>query len=41
MQLTVNGKQLDIGDSLKQHIEREVPALVEKYFANPTDADVA
>lgn len=40
MQLTVNGKQLDIGDSLKQHIEREVPALVEKYFANPTDADV-
>ena len=40
MQLTVNGKQLDIGDSLKEHIEREVPALVEKYFANPTDADV-
>lgn len=40
MQLTVNGKQLDIGESLKGHIEREVPALVEKYFANPTGADV-
>jgi ribosomal subunit interface protein len=40
MQLTVNGKQLGIGDSLKGHIEREVPALVGKYFANPTDADV-
>jgi ribosomal subunit interface protein len=40
MQLSVNGKQLDIGDSLKEHIEREVPAIVGKYFANPTDADV-
>lgn len=40
MQLSVNGKQLDIGASLRQHIEREVPAVVEKYFANPTDADV-
>lgn len=40
MQLSVNGKQLDIGTSLRQHIEREVPAVVEKYFANPTDADV-
>lgn len=40
MQLSVNGKQLDIGDSLKEYIEREVPAIVEKYFANPTDADV-
>ncbi|MGH6912639.1 MAG: ribosome hibernation-promoting factor, HPF/YfiA family [Geminicoccales bacterium] len=40
MQLSVNGKQLDIGDSLKEHIGREVPAIVEKYFANPTDADV-
>ena len=40
MQLSVNGKQLDIGNSLKEHIEREVPAIVGKYFANPTDADV-
>lgn len=40
MQLSVNGKQLDIGESLKHHIEREVPAIVGKYFANSTDADV-
>jgi len=40
MQLSVNGKQLDIGDSLKEHIEREVPTIVGKYFACPTDADV-
>jgi ribosomal subunit interface protein len=40
MQLSVNGKQLDIGDSLKDHIESEMPAIVGKYFANPTDADV-
>lgn len=40
MQLSVNGKQLDIGNALKEHIEREMPAIVEKYFANPTDADV-
>lgn len=40
MQLSVNGKQLDIGDSLKDYIEREIPAIVAKYFANPTDADV-
>ncbi len=40
MQLSVNGKQLDIGNSLREHIEREVPTIIEKYFANPTDADV-
>ena len=40
MQLSVNGKQLDIGDSLRNYIEREVPAIVEKYFAKPTGADV-
>jgi ribosomal subunit interface protein len=40
MQLSVNGKQLDIGNSLREHIEREIPSIVEKYFANPTDADV-
>lgn len=40
MQLSVNGKQLNIGDSLKEYIKREVPTIVEKYFANPTNADV-
>ncbi len=40
MQLSVNGKQLDIGSSLKEHIERQVPVIVEKYFVDPTDASV-
>lgn len=40
MQLSIHGKQLDIGDSLRAHIERGVPILVGKYFDNPTDATV-
>jgi ribosomal subunit interface protein len=40
MQLLINGKQLDIGGSLRQHIEREVPAVVEKYFDKATEASV-
>lgn len=40
MQLSINGKQLDIGASLREHIERHVPSMVEKYFVNPTDANV-
>jgi len=40
MKLSINGKQLDIGDSLRAHIENGVPAIVAKYFDNPTDATV-
>lgn len=40
MQLSINGKQLDIGSSLREHIEQHVPAVIEKYFVNPTDASV-
>jgi ribosomal subunit interface protein len=40
MQLTVNGKQLDIGDALRGHIEENLPVIVTKYFENPTDAHV-
>lgn len=40
MQLTINGKQLDVGASLREHIEREIPSIVGKYFENPTDASV-
>lgn len=40
MQLSIHGRQLDIGDSLRAHIERGVPAIVTKYFDNPTDATV-
>lgn len=40
MKLSIHGKQLDIGDSLRAHIERGVPVIVAKYFENPTDATV-
>jgi len=40
MQLLVNGKQIDIGASLRDHIEYELPLTVEKYFENPTDSQV-
>jgi len=40
MQLSVNGKQLDIGDALRGHIEDSLPDIVTKYFENPTDAHV-
>ncbi|MEX2617532.1 MAG: ribosome-associated translation inhibitor RaiA [Alphaproteobacteria bacterium] len=40
MQLSVNGKQLDIGAALRGHIEESLPTIVTKYFDNPTDAHV-
>lgn len=40
MQLSVNGKQIDVGDALRGHIEESLPAIVTKYFENPTDAHV-
>lgn len=40
MKLAIHGKQLDIGESLRAHIERGIPTLVGKYFDNPTDATV-
>ena len=40
MQISINGKQIDIGDSLRDHIERETTVSVNKYFENPTDAKV-
>lgn len=40
MQLSVNGKQIDIGDALRGHIEENLPSIVTKYFENPTDAHV-
>ena len=40
MQLSINGKQLNIGSALRQHIEHQVSTIVGKYFLNPTDANV-
>ena len=40
MQLTINGKQLDVGDALRGYIEEQLPSVVGKYFENPTDGHV-
>lgn len=40
MQIAVNGKQFRIGDPLREHIERSVTEIAEKYFGNPIDASV-
>ena len=40
MQLSIHGRQLDIGDSLREHIERSISAIVSKSVDNPTDATV-
>jgi len=40
MQLSVKGKQVDVGDALRSHIETNLPDAIGKYFDNTTDATV-
>ena len=40
MQLSINGKQLDLGAALREYIEGQLPLVVDKYFENPTDGHV-
>ena len=40
MQLSVTGKQLDVGDALRTHVEESLQASVGKYFDNAIDAKV-
>jgi ribosomal subunit interface protein len=40
MQISVQGKQLDIGDALRQRIETEITAIATKYFADPIEATI-
>ena len=40
MQLSVTGKQIDVGDALRGHIEENLPPIVTKYFENPIDSHV-
>ncbi len=40
MQLTVRGKQLDVGDALRAHIAQTLDGLIGKYFGNPIEATV-
>ena len=38
MQVTVTGKQIDVGDSLRRHIEVTTTAIVDKYFDKAIEA---
>ncbi len=40
MQIKVSGKQIDIGEALRTHVEDNVVAAVGKYFDRPIDAQV-
>jgi ribosomal subunit interface protein len=40
MQLTVTGKQVDVGDALRQHAETTLEALLGKYFRTAIEAHV-
>ncbi|HYC02893.1 MAG TPA: ribosome-associated translation inhibitor RaiA [Azospirillaceae bacterium] len=40
MHVTVRGKQLDVGDALRTHINTTLAGLVGKYFSKPIEANV-
>jgi len=40
MKISVQGKQLDVGDALRERIESTVEQIAAKYFANPIEATV-
>ena len=40
MQILVSGKQLDVGDALRSHVDERLQTGVSKYFPNTMDAHV-
>jgi ribosomal subunit interface protein len=40
MKLTVTGKQIDVGDALRQHVAESLESILEKYFGQAIDASV-
>lgn len=40
MQLSVKGKQIDVGDALRKHVEAQLKDIVGKYFSDTLDAHV-
>jgi ribosomal subunit interface protein len=40
MQLTVQGKQIDVGDALREHVASKLEEINSKYFNHATDAAV-
>ena len=41
MNLTVSGKQIDIGEALRDHVQRSLDAAVAKYFDGALEGTVA
>lgn len=41
MKVTLSGKQVDISDKLRKHVEDGVSASVDKYFSAPISCSVA
>ena len=41
MQLSVKGKQLDVGEALRTHVETQLKDITGKYFNNTLDAQVS
>lgn len=40
MKIQIHGKQLDVGDALRSHVESRMTETISKYSARPTDATV-
>jgi ribosomal subunit interface protein len=40
MQVTVTGKQIEVGDALRNHVTASVTAIVERFFGKATEAHV-
>lgn len=40
MNVQVKGKQIDVGDSLRGHVQKSINDMVGKYFASPLEATV-
>jgi len=40
MQLTVTGKQIDVGEALRRHVEKEFQSILDKYFGTAIEAHV-
>ncbi len=40
MQLSVKGKQLDVGDALRQHVDAQLSEIIGKFFGDSLEAQV-
>ncbi len=40
MEISVKGKQLDVGEAWRSHVEENLPAVIGKYFESAQDAQV-